>query len=108
MNAVPPAAKRGAPDRSTHEQIRASSLRQCHTPFLQTMFAETALGPPGDEAWNGVVLRHGADQILVTPVPEEAVAPQRRELARKDGSVRARASKYSLCSRTDDDVLSPS
>src|SRR3954468_583851 len=37
-----------------------------------------------------------------------SVAPQRRELARKDGSVRARASKYSLCSRTDDDVLSRS
>src|SRR3954468_10830420 len=31
------------PDRSTHEQIRASSLRQCHTSFLQTMSAETAL-----------------------------------------------------------------
>src|SRR3954453_8013649 len=37
-----------------------------------------------------------------------SVAPQRRELARKDGSVRARASKYSLCPRTDDDVLSRS
>ena len=32
-----------------------------------------APGPPGDEAWNGVVLLHGADQILVTPVPEEVV-----------------------------------
>src|SRR5215210_5461510 len=45
MNAGPP-AKRGVPDRSTHEQIRASSLRQCHTPFLQTMSAEPALVAP--------------------------------------------------------------
>src|SRR5215207_5490759 len=43
MSAVPP-ARRGAPDRSTHEQRGASSLSGCHTLFIQTTSTETALG----------------------------------------------------------------
>src|SRR5215207_1776043 len=43
MSAVPP-ARRGAPDRSTHDQRGASSLSGCHTLFIQTTSAETALG----------------------------------------------------------------
>src|SRR5215204_2200764 len=44
MNAAPP-ARFGVPDRSTHEQIRASSLSGCHTASSQTMSAETTLAP---------------------------------------------------------------
>src|SRR5215207_10749300 len=43
MSAVPP-ARFGVPDRSTHDQRGASSLSGCHTLFIQTTSAETALG----------------------------------------------------------------
>src|SRR3712207_2768710 len=43
MSAGPPAGL-GVPDRSTHEQRRASSLSGCHTVPRQTMSAEAALG----------------------------------------------------------------
>src|SRR3954470_10727515 len=45
MSAGPP-ARRGVPDRSTHEQRGASSLGRCHTLFIQTTSAETALCRP--------------------------------------------------------------
>ena len=46
--------------------------RRWHSSFRK--LAIEAPSPPGDEAWNSVVLRHSADQILVIPVPEEVVS----------------------------------
>src|SRR5215213_2792317 len=43
MSAVPP-ARLGVPGRSIHEQRGASSHSGCHTLFIQTTSAETALG----------------------------------------------------------------
>src|SRR5215212_7254483 len=36
----------------------------------------------GDEAGNSAVLRHGADKVLLTPVPEQVVGAHRRPPAR--------------------------
>src|SRR3954454_20503117 len=51
-------ARRGVPDRSTHEQRAASSLSRCHTASTQTMSAEAALDGAPERDREGDVTAH--------------------------------------------------